>query len=781
MISQSATNPLEPKGIRSDCHPEPLNMTQQATPSQIRTTTPAIHPSSSAALAPLIENLPDGVLILDYDWRITYANRTARDISRISAEDFNSKTHWELYPETVGTHVEELYRDAMTHRIEHVLEAVFYEPFRVWLNVRILPIEGGVALYYRDVTDTHIAEAERNATAQQLEQVLATTTDGVVSIDYAYNISYMNLRAQEILAASGDVLNTNVWESFPHANFPGSPFVEHYDRAMKDRVASGFVAFYPEPLNAWLDLSARPSDNGIIVFFRDVTDHKLREDELRRSEERYRVLTELSPQSLWTADPEGRVLYANQRFLDYIGHDFVPREGNEYLACFDEEDRERLLRVWSHSVATGDDYAIDARLLRASDGASRWWHLRAAPIRDASGTIQQWLGTAFDVHEERIAASRLREQYNEIDRQRRELETIYHGSPIGMALYEPKELRVLRINDCQADILRVKAADAIGKRYQDLTAGVPRALALIRRAAAGENILNQDIDGALAHTPDDHRYWNVNYSPIFDEDGTVRAIAAATVETTLQKRAEAALIQSEKLAAVGRMASSIAHEINNPLESVTNLLYIARQYAIIPEVQSFLELADQELRRVSIIANQTLRFHKQASSPREITCTELFSTVLSLYEGRLRNSSIIVEKRKRNTRRIACFEGDIRQVLNNLVSNAIDAMPTGGRLLLRSREATDWRTGRRGLVLTVADTGSGMSPETRAHVFEAFFTTKGINGTGLGLWIGSEIVDRHHGRLLLRSSREAAHRGTVFSLFLPFLTPLPSNTTTLVQ
>jgi PAS domain S-box-containing protein len=613
-------------------------------------------------LAEILDGLPDGVLLLDEQWRITYANETARSISRLRTEDLNNKTHWELYPETIGTTVEETYRAVMTTRRESTIKAFLYEPFQVWLTIRVLPVAGGIALYYRDVTE-----------------------------------------------------------------------------------------------------------------------QKLHEDDLRRSEERYRVLTELSPQSLWTADSGGRVLYANHRFLDYIGLDFVPRDGDEYLKCFDPGDRDRVLRVWSNCIATGDDYVIDARLLRASDGASRWWHLRAAPIRDVSGNIQQWLGTAFDVHEERVAARRLREQYNELDRQRRELETIYNGSPIGMALYEPKQLRVLRMNNCQAEILRISAADAIGKRYEDLTAGVPRALALIRRAAAGENVLNQDLDGALAHQPDDHRYWNVNYSPIFDEDGSVRAIAAATVETTLQKRAEAALIQSEKLAVVGRMASSIAHEINNPLESVTNLLYIARQYALVPEVQSFLDLADQELRRVSIIANQTLRFHKQASSPREISCTDLFATVLSLYEGRLRNSSIAVQKRKRASHKVACFEGDIRQVLNNLVSNAIDAMPIGGRLFLRSRDATDWRTGRRGLALTVADTGSGMSPETRTHVFEAFFTTKGINGTGLGLWIGSEIIDRHHGRLLLRTSQNPAHRGTVFSVFLPFLTLIPGSSSTLLQ
>ncbi len=619
--------------------------------------------SISPALAQILEGLPDGILLIDHQWRILYANQTARTISRILPEHFHSKTHWELYPETLGTSIEHTYRAVMDTRRELTIDAFFYPPFNVWLSLRVLPVDGGIAVYFRDITQQNL-----------------------------------------------------------HA------------------------------------------------------------DKLVRSEERYRILTELSPQCLWTADAQGRIVYANQRFLDYLGQDIVPDTGLDYLSCFDPADRDRVLHTWARSIATGSDYDIDTNLIRAVDGASRCWHLRAAPIRDEAGNIQQWLGTAIDVDEERTAATRLRQQYAEIDRQRRELETIYHGSPIGMALYEPKELRVLRINHCQAQILRISEADAIGKRYEDLTAGVPLALTLIRRAAAGESILNQDLEGTLTRDPGEQRHWNVNYSPIFDEDGTVHAIAAATIETTHQKRADSALIQSEKLAAVGRMASSIAHEINNPLESVTNLLYIIAQHDLPPEIQAFIDLADQELRRVSIIANQTLRFHKQSTLPREITCTDLFATVLSLYEGRLRNSSISVEKRKRSNHPVSCFEGDVRQVLNNLVSNAIDAMPTGGRLLLRSREATDWRTGRRGLILTIADNGTGISPETRARVFEAFFTTKGINGTGLGLWIGNEIVDRHQGRLLLRSSQDPTHRGTVFTLFLPFLPFLPAPiTTTLIQ
>jgi PAS domain S-box-containing protein len=734
------------------------------------------------ALVQAVECSSDGIVLLDDQWRISFANLAARTISRIRPEDFNSKTHWELYPDTIGTEIERTYREVMSTRIERDIPAVFYEPFQIWLRIRVMPLlSGGIAVYYRDITSSHLAETELRATTDQLQEVLASTTDGVVVLHRDWNIAYMNQRAIEIIAPRGNVVNTNLWESFPDASSEGSPFFKYYTLAMYERIAGSFEAYYPEPLNVWLHLTVRPSPNGIIVFFRDVTEERHREQKLTASEARYRVLTELNPLSLWTADADGLILYANQRFLDYIGCDTIPRTGSEYLACFDPEDRDRVMQVWSHSVFTGEDYIIDARLIRASDGASRWWHLRAAPIRDDSGKILQWLGTAEDVHEERLASTRQRNQYCEIDRQRRELEAIYHGSPIGMALYEPKEFRVLRINDCQADLLRISASDALGERYEDLTAGVPGAISLIRRAAAGEIILNQNVEGALNREPDEHRSWNVNYSPIFDEQGAVRAIAAATVEVTLQKRAETALIQSEKLAVVGRMASSIAHEINNPLESVTNLLYIARQHSTLPDAQHFLDLADQELRRVSLIVNQTLRFHKQSTSPREINCSDLFVTVLSLYEGRLRNSSIKIENRKRAGRAISCFEGDIRQVLNNLVSNSIDAMPTGGRILLRSRESTDWRTGRRGLTLTVADTGIGIDSATRHRVFEAFFTTKGINGTGLGLWIGNEIIQRHQGRLLLRSSQAPAHHGTVFTLFLPFPAALLAQTSTLDQ
>jgi two-component system NtrC family sensor kinase len=248
----------------------------------------------------------------------------------------------------------------------------------------------------------------------------------------------------------------------------------------------------------------------------------------------------------------------------------------------------------------------------------------------------------------------------------------------------------------------------------------------------------------------------------------VMALLESRLRFLDSQKATAALIQTEKLAAVGRLASSMAHEINNPLEAVTNLLYLARQHAISDEVRAWLDQAELELRRVSSIANQALRFHKQASKPQAITCLSLFSATLEVYEARIKNAGIIIEKRKRANAPVECFEGDIRHVLSNIVSNAIDAMPTGGRLIVRSREGTDWKTGRKGLVLTLADNGTGIDHDTQSRMFEAFFSTKGIGGAGLGLWISADIMQRHNGRISIRSSRSAGHAGTVVALFLPF-------------
>lgn len=269
-------------------------------------------------------------------------------------------------------------------------------------------------------------------------------------------------------------------------------------------------------------------------------------------------------------------------------------------------------------------------------------------------------------------------------------------------------------------------------------------------------------------------FWNeLSLSPIRNWEGELTHFVGIQTDVTARMEFEAALRQSEKLAAVGRLASSIAHEINNPLESVVNLVYLAQHSAGPADATEYLKQADKELQRMKLIMSHSLRFYKQSTKPQAVHTAELLRSVLELHQARLENSGVTVEHREREMPAVVCLESELRQVLNNLVSNAIDAMHgRGGRLVVRSREGKEWRYGVPGVVITVADTGGGMSPETMESMYRAFFTTKGIQATGLGLWISSEIVERHQGRLRVRSRPGS---GTVVELFLPFAGVSPAR------
>jgi PAS domain S-box-containing protein len=249
-------------------------------------------------------------------------------------------------------------------------------------------------------------------------------------------------------------------------------------------------------------------------------------------------------------------------------------------------------------------------------------------------------------------------------------------------------------------------------------------------------------------------------------------VAVFLTDLTELKRAQSALLQSEKLAAVGRLSASIAHEINNPLEAVTNLLYLIDQERELPgPVRDFTRMAQQELARVSQIATQTLRFYRQSTARSAVRVSELLDSVLKLYQGRLTSAGVHVVREYGGTGPVFSFEGELRQVLTNLIGNALDASRHRGQITVREHDATDWRTGRKGIRVIVADKGHGMSPETLAHIFEPFFSTKGLTGTGLGLWVSLEIIQKHQGHVKVRSSTSDRHHGTVFSIFIPHSGP----------
>lgn len=270
-------------------------------------------------------------------------------------------------------------------------------------------------------------------------------------------------------------------------------------------------------------------------------------------------------------------------------------------------------------------------------------------------------------------------------------------------------------------------------------------------------------------------YTEMSAQPI-EHLGAVRGAVVTFRDITQTRLSEEALRRSEKLAAVGQLASAIAHEINNPLESVINLLYLVRTAETMQDVKTYTSLAEQELARISNITLQTLRFHRQQVVVGPVDLSETITAVLRLYASRFTSRKIEVKSRFRKAPTAMLLEGDILQVLNNLIRNAHDAMPRGGVLHARLRAQRCLRSGTGGVLITIADTGTGFLPKMRHHLFEPFHTSKEVTGTGLGLWISKGIIDKHGGRIRMRSRLQGelgSRYGTVFAVWLPLL-PTPA-------
>jgi PAS domain S-box-containing protein len=260
---------------------------------------------------------------------------------------------------------------------------------------------------------------------------------------------------------------------------------------------------------------------------------------------------------------------------------------------------------------------------------------------------------------------------------------------------------------------------------------------------------------------------SLTVSPIRSSSGEIVGASKIARDISSQKQAEKALRIAEKLAAVGRLASSIAHDINNPLAAATNLLFLLENENLSEEGKHYLATAERELSRIAHITAQALGFYRSRGEPVWLSVATILDDALALHHDRCNALGIKVSRDYDSAPQIFCRPGELRQVMVNLVGNALDAMSSGGRLQLRIRRTTDWIKGGRALSIAVADTGGGMSAETRRRLFEPFYTTKEGSGSGLGLWVCADIVGKYEGRISMRSNEVPGRNGSVFMLVLP--------------
>jgi PAS domain S-box-containing protein len=255
-------------------------------------------------------------------------------------------------------------------------------------------------------------------------------------------------------------------------------------------------------------------------------------------------------------------------------------------------------------------------------------------------------------------------------------------------------------------------------------------------------------------------------------DGSGRLVGASTIARDISehKRAEEALRKAEKLAVAGRMAATVAHEINSPLEAIGNILYLLRNVVELPpDARKYVEDAQEELRRVSEITKLTLGMQRGTSDRREsLQITKLTDNVLTLYQRKSVSLGITIDRRYDDVGKIVACPGELRQVFSNLIVNAMDAMAvSGNKLAVTVRRGRRWDTGQQGIRVNIIDNGPGIDPVHRSQLFQPFYTTKGEQGTGIGLWVSRNLVKKHGGTMRVHSSTRPGRSGTCFSVFLP--------------
>jgi PAS domain S-box-containing protein len=257
-------------------------------------------------------------------------------------------------------------------------------------------------------------------------------------------------------------------------------------------------------------------------------------------------------------------------------------------------------------------------------------------------------------------------------------------------------------------------------------------------------------------------------APIRDSFGKMIGIVLVFRDITERRVSEGALMRAEKLAAAGRLAASVAHEVNNPLEGLTNLVYIALRSNDLGEIHHLLAQAESELGRIAHITRQSLGFYRETSTPAHFKPATIVREVADFYSSRSRNLGVSLIVNTETEREVLGSAGELRQILSNLLANSLDACAVGSTIRIEASSARDPRDlSRQGVRITIADTGLGIPASHLASIFEPFFTTKKDTGTGLGLWVSRELVEKHGGSLRVRSRTSAPFCGTVFSIFLP--------------
>ena len=500
-----------------------------------------------------------------------------------------------------------------------------------------------------------------------------------------------------------------------------------------------------------------------VVYARVVKQRNISLQQKVEAQGRLRLFIEHAPAALAMFDRQMRYVSVSQRWLEDYGLSGQNLLGRSHYEVFPEAS-ERWKEFHRRGLA-GEVLRKEADRFERVDGRVQWLHWEIRPWHDAAGVVGGIVIFTEDITERRQAEEALRHSEERWSTTLQSIgdaviSTCAQGKIVfmnevaekltGWSLSEAQGRDLEAVFDIVQEVTRIKPENPVSKvlRFGKVISLANHTL-LIQR------------DGTEVPIED-------SAAPIRNAAGDIEGVVLVFHDVSEQRMAEAALLRSEKLASVGRMAATIAHEINNPLASVTNLLFLARTADGLPEPAGrYLETADEELKRVTHITRQSLGFYRETNRPTPASVTAILDSAIEVLQSRIKAKSAVIERKWDGDVHVTAVAGELRQVFSNLLANSLDAIDENGVVKFRVSTGPAAKNGECCVRVTIADNGKGISAAKRPHIFEPFFTTKGAIGTGLGLWVSKRIVDSHGGAIRVRSSTDGSRRGTVVLVVLP--------------
>ncbi len=725
--------------------------------------------ASEGRFRTLVEVAPVGVAMADAtSGRLLFANEEMARIVGYSTEELVSMSSNDLtHPDDLDAN-RKLYRRVQEGASEEEVVTKRYirkDGRAVWVRVRVRVVHDPSHQSPRILgTVEDITESRRAQQAlEESESRLTLFVDSIPTLAWMANpdgwIFWYNRRWYEYTGATAKEMEGWGWQSVHDPEMlpsvlerwstcirTGAPFEMVLPLRGSDGVFRSFMTRV---------IPVKDSAGEITRWFgtnTEVDELQRTREQLMIAEERIRVALKNVPLILYTADRDLRYTWMHRAPDSFDIKEIIGRRDDEIEAS----ETTNLLMDFKQSVMERDQ--ADRRELRLTiKGVSEVYDITAEPLHDANGAVKGVTVAALNITERALAEQELREKAELIDLAQSAVNAGYwsYFPATGECVLSSGEQILLGLHGSArpnlAEIVeRIHAAD-----QEHVIQAFQKAM---ESGTYFAEFRIQKEDGTIR--------WLAGQGRVLHK-GDEKYMVGINFDVTNQKLSEEALRKSEKLAVAGRLAATIAHEINNPLEAVTNLLYLVRTNTRDEPVRNYVVSAEEELARVTQIVTHSLRFHRQSTAPTYEIISKILESSAGIYKSRLLLDQVEIERDYRDHTPIRCYSSELRQVFGNLISNAFDAIRRGGKIYLRTREVVDLGSGQRGIRVSIADSGHGMDARTLQRLFEPFFTTKESNGTGLGLWISNDIIKKHHGKVLVKSWQRPDRSGTVFSVFLP--------------